>query len=250
MSALVITKQTGNFFSLVLDGGTPIISEKNRLTTIGDFCNFKTANGANLILKQNVLYSEITVIASGTFTFANVNLLWNKLIEVGFFDGIAGTSGGSTIDRFDELLDTFNYFGRDGQLLIVNEAQLRIDSIAYEIFTEAEKIKLSGIETGAQVNINPDWNSTDPSSKATILNKPTSIDVQVTPFTFSRLTVAQQDFAITAGKIAKWATVNGAVWNLNDANLATETTTFTQTGDVVTFKTTQPIGKLIVIYIQ
>jgi hypothetical protein len=32
--------------------------------------------------------------------------------------------GGSTIDRFDELLDTFNYFGRDGQLLIVNESEV------------------------------------------------------------------------------------------------------------------------------
>ena len=55
MSSLIITKQTGNFFSLVLDGGNPIISEQNRLTTIGNFCNFKTANGANLILKQNIL---------------------------------------------------------------------------------------------------------------------------------------------------------------------------------------------------
>jgi len=40
MSSLVITKQTGNFFSLVLDGGSPIISEQNRLTTIGNLCNF------------------------------------------------------------------------------------------------------------------------------------------------------------------------------------------------------------------
>lgn len=170
--SLIITKQAGNFFSLVLDGGSPIISEQNRLTTIGDYCNFKTANGANLILKQNILYSDITVIASGTFTFVTVNELWNKLIEVGFFDGIAGTGGGSVIDRFNELLDTFSYLGRDGQLLIVNESELKLDTVAYQIFTEADKLKLNGIESGAEVNVQSDWNQSDPESDAFILNKP------------------------------------------------------------------------------
>jgi hypothetical protein len=46
-----------------------------------------------------------------------------KLIEIGFFDGISGTSGGSAIDRFDELSDTFNYFGRDRRVVVVNESQ-------------------------------------------------------------------------------------------------------------------------------
>jgi len=56
--SLIITKQSGNFFSLELTGESPIISEQNRLTTIGNYCNFKTANGANLILKQNILYQQ------------------------------------------------------------------------------------------------------------------------------------------------------------------------------------------------
>ena len=172
MSTLIITKESGNFFSLVLDSGSPIISEQNRLTTYGNFCNFKTANGANLILKQNILVSEITLIASGTFTFVTVDALWSKLIEVGFFDGVATTGGGSTIDRFDELLDTFSYSGRDGQLLIVNESEVKLETVAYKIFTEADKLKLEGIETGAQVNVNADWNDEDPESDAFILNKP------------------------------------------------------------------------------
>src|SRR3989304_6511146 len=167
--SLVITKQSGNFFSLVLDAGSPIISEQNRLTTIGNYCNFKTANGANLILKQNILFSDITLIASGSFTFASVDLLWSKLIEVGFFDGIAGTSGGSTIDRFDELLDTFSYFGRDGQLLIVNESELKLDTIAISIFTEADKLKLDSIQQGAEVNVQSDWNEANPESDSFIL---------------------------------------------------------------------------------
>ena len=170
--SLIITKQSGNFFSLVLNGGNPIISERNRLTTIGDFCNFKTANGANLILKQNIPYTEITLISSGTFTFLSIDALWSKLIEVGFFDGIANTGGGSIIDRFDELLDTFSYLGRDGQLLIVNESELKLDTVSYLIFTEDDKLKLDAIEAGAQVNINSDWNVSDPESDAFILNKP------------------------------------------------------------------------------
>ena len=173
MSTLIITKQSGNFFSLVLDGNSEIISEQNRLTTIGNFCNFKTANGANLILKQNILVSEITLIASGTFTFITIDALWSKLIEVGFFNGVVTTGSITTIDRFDELLDTFSYFGRDGQLLIVNESEVKLDTVAYQIFTEADKLKLDGIETGAQVNVNADWNESNPASKKYIENKPT-----------------------------------------------------------------------------
>jgi hypothetical protein len=174
MSNLVITKQTGNFFSLVLDGGEPIISEKNRLTTVGDFCNFKTANGANLILKQNILVEEITVVASGTFTFTNTNELWDKLIEVGFFDGtlVLPPSG---ITRFDELEDTFSYFGRDGQVLIVNESEQKLETQAISLFTSEDETKLNGIEANAQKNVNPDWNKTDPSDPATILNKPDEV---------------------------------------------------------------------------
>lgn len=174
--SLVITKQSGNFFSLVLDGGVPIISEQNRLTTIGDFANFKTANGANLILKQRIPFNEITIVDGGSSVPVSINDLWIKLIAVGFFDGLfTGGGGVGSITKFTDLLDTFSYFGRDGQLLIVNETELKLDTVSYKIFTEADKLKLDGIESGAQVNVNPDWNKTDPLDKATILNKPTII---------------------------------------------------------------------------
>ena len=170
--SLIITKQTGNFFSLVVDGGTPIISEQNRLTTFGNLCNFKTANGANLILKQNVLVTEITVIATGTFTFTTVAQLWNKLIEIGFFDGVTNSGSGSIIDRFDELVDTFQYLGRDGQVLVVNESQLKLDTKAITLFTAQDKIKLNGIEANADVNVQSDVSVTDPNNPAFIKNFP------------------------------------------------------------------------------
>jgi hypothetical protein len=170
--SLVITKETGNFFSLVLDGGTPIISERNRLTTIGDFCNFKTANGANLILKQNIIFSDITIITGVSYVPTSINNLWVSLIDAGFFVGLGLSSGAGGTNRFEELLDTFSYFGRDGQLLIVDESGLKLDTVAYQVFTEADASKLNNIETGAQVNVNANWNESNPESDAYIFNKP------------------------------------------------------------------------------
>lgn len=51
-------------------------------------------------------------------------------------------------------------------------ADLVADGTNNKVFTAAEQSKLSGIETGAQVNVKPDWNATA-GTAAEILNKPT-----------------------------------------------------------------------------
>jgi len=200
MSSLIITKQTGNFFSLVLDGGGQIISEQNRLTTIGNLCNFKTANGANLILKQNILYSEITIVTSGSHVPTSINDLWSSLITAGFFDGLGTGGGGGGVDNFTELLDTFSsYIGRDGQVLVVNESMQRIETVDISLFTAEEKAKLEGIETGAEVNIQTDWNETDPTSDAYLKNKPSNWLNAVGSFDYSDLATQTTPIAVTAG---------------------------------------------------
>ena len=171
--SLVITKQSGNFFSLVIDSGEPIISEQNRLTTIGDVCNFKTANGANLILKQNINYFDITLITNVTQVPTSVNNLWDILIAAGFFVGLGASGGGGGVDRFDDLLDTFEYTGRDGQILVVDEAQLKVVTRSIDVFTSQDRTKLNNIEAEAEVNVQANWSEADPASKAFILNKPT-----------------------------------------------------------------------------
>lgn len=241
MSSLVITKQSGNFFSLVLDGGAPIISEQNRLTTIGDFCNFKTANGANLILKQNILYSEITIITGVSHVPTSINDLWVSLIAAGFFDGIV-SAGGVTATRFDELLDTFTYFGRDGQLLIVNESELKLDTIAISIFTESDRIKLDAIENEAQVNVQSDWNEVDPESDAFILNKPDFSAVGVFNVRFSG---DGQDYTLPVGAVSFEAHINEGVQFPEDPDFLADLNTFTQTGATVTFKKTITAGQRI-----
>ena len=131
-NSLIITKQTGNFFSLALNSDEIVISDQNRLTTVGNFCHFKTANGANIVKEQNVLFSEITLITSGSATFASVNALWVGLINAGFFDGLGTGGGGGGVAEFTELTDTFpSYLGRNGQTLIINESQQRIESVPF-----------------------------------------------------------------------------------------------------------------------
>lgn len=131
-NSLIITKQTGNFFSLALNSEEVVISDQNRLTTVGNFCHFKTANGANIVKEQNVLFSEVTLITSGSATFASVNALWVGLINAGFFDGLGTGGGGTGADRFTELIDTFpSYLGRNGQTLIINESQQIIESVPF-----------------------------------------------------------------------------------------------------------------------
>jgi len=244
MSSLIITKQTGNFFSLILDGGSAIISEQNRLTTIGDFCNFKTANGANLILKQNILYSEITIITGVSHVPTSINDLWVSLIDAGFFVGLGTVIGGTGVDRFDELLDTFSYFGRDGQLLVVNESELKLDTVAVSIFTEADKLKLDEIETGAQVNVNADWNVSDPESDAFILNKPPLNSNIVLAVRFAGL---GQTYTLPVGAVATIAFIDGYVQYPLDVTFPLDLNVFEQSGVDLTFATTIEVDSQIII---
>lgn len=143
-NALVISKQTGGYFAfnLSIDGAPQdeVRSIQNDLLTVGNTLHFKTSNGANIIKQQNITPAELTIIASGTFTFATVTQVWDKLIEVGFFDWL-GTGGGAGVNRFDDLLDTFQYFGKDGYVCVVNESQQKLEAVPfynYRKFTDLE----------------------------------------------------------------------------------------------------------------
>jgi len=129
--SLLITKQSGDFFSLDLTVDAvvypQVISDQNRILIRGTLCDFKTANGANIIKKQNIDVTEITLIDSGTFTFSSSFELLIKLKSVGFFDGLSsGSGGGSGADRFDNLIDTFKYIGNNGYVPVVNTSQQKL----------------------------------------------------------------------------------------------------------------------------
>lgn len=240
--SLLITKQTGNVFSLVIDGGDPIISEQNRLTTIGNYCDFKTANGANLILKQNILYSEITIVDGSPVVPTSIIDLWTILIAKGFFNGVTVSGGGSGATSFTQLLDTFNsYLGRAGQIVVVNNSETGLTTISYNVFTSEDRTKLDQIEAKAQVNVIPDWSITNPLDPRYISGKPSPSSSSIQRLDgFIGITVGfdvgQQDFTIPSGAICtdvwlshmkqyKQSLVNVSLLNL-----------WSQTDNIVTLK--------------
>lgn len=239
---LTITKERLGYFSFVLNGDplTEIKNTRNALTTIGDICHWKTANGANLIKEQDVIYYNVTIIdGATTLVPSSIDDLFIKLDSVEFFDWINGAGGGG-VNKFDELVDTFEYFGNDGKIPVVDESQSKLIPVDFPNLT-----KLNALPNTIEPNRMLVGNSTGTAYVfADVINSP----IQV--YTFDRLTVATQDFAIPIGKTVKWAQVNGTIYNLEDTTNTTEFNTFTQTDNVVTFKDSLEIGNYLIIYLQ
>lgn len=70
-------------------------------------------------------------------------------------------------------------------------------------YTSTEKSKLAGIASGAEVNVQADWNVTDTASDAFIKNKPTipTITEEVFVATYNSTTFTDVQTAVNAGKI-------------------------------------------------
>lgn len=112
--------------------------------------------------------------------------------------GAVGTSAKYAREDHVHPSDTTKVDKVDGKGLSTND------------YTTAEKTKLSGIATGAEVNVQSDWNVTDTSSDAFIKNKPTIPTVNY-PVT----SVAGKTGAVT---LAKGDVGLGNVDNTADAN--------------------------------
>jgi len=239
---LTITKETLGYFSFVLNGDplTEIKNTRNDLTTIGDICHFKTSNGANLIKEQDVIYYNVTIIDGvTTLVPSSVDDLFIKLDSIEFFDWING-SGGGGVNRFDDLVDTFDYFGNDGKIPLVDESQLKLIPVDFPDVSKLSQFP-SPLEPNKMLIVNP---------TGTAYVFTTAINSPIQVYTFDRLTVATQNFAIPIGKTAKWAEVNGTTYNLEDTTNTTEFNTFTQVGNTVSFKTALEINEYPVIYLQ
>lgn len=141
MAALQIERVLDTRFEFSLDGGDIISSDQNRLFTDGNFCHFKTATGANIVKEQNITFADLTVIdtfgGTGTFnSFANIQAVWIKLIELKFFDGLATGAGGGGSTTFLGLTDTPTYFGNNGKVLIANESELKLEYSTFYNFKD------------------------------------------------------------------------------------------------------------------
>lgn len=126
---LTIKKETNDYFTFVLNGDSAneIKNKRNDLLMSGDYAHIKSANGANIIKQQNIIYSNITIVDGVTSEVpVSRDDLFIKLIGIGYFDWMDSVTGG--VNRFDDLLDTFKYFGKDGQILRVNESELKLET--------------------------------------------------------------------------------------------------------------------------
>jgi hypothetical protein len=135
MAQLTLTKQTGGYWSFVVDGDfdNEILNTRNDLLVVGEQCHFKTANGANIVKTQEITPTDVTIIGSQLFHPTDKHNLFAILIAEGYFDWITEGDGGGTggVDRFDELTDTFKYIGKDGMAVVVDENQLRLIAVPF-----------------------------------------------------------------------------------------------------------------------
>jgi hypothetical protein len=102
-NTLLINKLTSGYFQFVLNGDTAnsVRGIKNDLLAVGEQLHFKTGNGANIIKEQFIYPADLTIVASGTFTFSSVDEVWTKLIEIGYFDWINSGGSGTGASRFN-----------------------------------------------------------------------------------------------------------------------------------------------------
>ena len=93
-------------------------------------------------------------------------------------------------------------------------------------YTTAEKNKLSGIAAGAEVNVQSDWNITDPASDAYIKNKPTSM-----PSSDNFILLNQQSLAFT-NNICTISDSRITANSLADVYFTTETIDIAENADI------------------
>ena len=257
---LTIIKEPNDYFTFVLNGDVTnsIKNTRNDLLTIGNLAHFKTSQGANLIKEQDILFSNVTIVDGVTsLSPISVDDLFTKLISVGYFDWIIGTSGTGGVNRFDELLDTFSYFGKDGQGVRVNESELRLEPYVLpnteylnyfpSPLVPDKILKVNAAGTGFELvnafnvitqEIRENYTDTTPSEDAifkALQAIQTNIPISVPKITFIADGV-QDTFNIGVLAIIKAVFWNGALLNDND---------WTQSGTNFTLTFIPSLGELI-----
>jgi nitrogen fixation protein len=111
-------------------------------------------------------------------------------------------------------------------VVVLNQDDIS-DGTTYKQYSLTEKNKLAGIASGAEVNVNADWNAV--SGDAQILNKPTIPDVStLVPYTGATTNVNLGEFELKAGQVTLDTTPTGtaavATTRWNDTLGSSETT--------------------------
>lgn len=147
VSALPASTKYGASLSVSIDSTTYVITAQ-----------LKDQDGNNLGTAQTIDLPLESVVVSGSYDSAT------KKVVLTLKDG-------STIDF--SIADLVS--GLQTEITSTNKlsADLIEDGTTNKVYTATEKTKLTGIANGAEVNVQSNWNETNTSSDAYILNKPT-----------------------------------------------------------------------------
>ena len=171
---------------------------------------------ANDIIDINVYETVETVAITVNPNLTTVNI--NKVTSSSGA-GITNLSTTQTATNFTINSDT----GTDASVPLGNGT---LAGATLNDYTTDEKTKLSGIETGAEVNVNADWNAT--SGDAQILNKPTIPSISglatVTDVD-TQDALKQNNITLTTTGTSGASTLVGATLNIPQYNGATNLTT-------------------------
>lgn len=131
MATYTIREKLLNYYGFEIDDVLVLDNRRNDLTVDfttdpSGYCHFKTSAGAAIFGYQNLLPYEFTIIDidDNEFNPTTVEELKGYLEDIHFFDWQSNYGGGGSggVDRFDELLDTFNYVGKQRHVPFVNDS--------------------------------------------------------------------------------------------------------------------------------
>lgn len=128
---LTVEKLDNAQFSFVLNGdiATEIINTRNDMLSFGDRTDWKTSEGANLIKEQNVTWQNVTLVYGATTIIpTSIRNLFDELTALGFFDWVTGGGSGG-VDRFTDLLDTFDFTNQANKMVVVNASETQLIAI-------------------------------------------------------------------------------------------------------------------------
>jgi hypothetical protein len=201
---LTIEKLDNGVFAFVLNGdlATKVSNIRNDLLTVGNECHFKTSQGANIVKEQNVTYDNVTLIDGFTLIApTSVINLFDELFALGYFDWINGTGIG--VDRFTNLLDTFDFTNQGGKIVRVNAAETQLESIAFSPITASTQLNdmPSVLEPNKMLIV-------DPTGTGYILiDKPSGAISYYNDYTY--VSPDPQTFALTSGSSVIMVILNG-----------------------------------------
>jgi hypothetical protein len=153
-----------------------LVLKEGQIVYLEQTGTFKIGNGVSTLSALSFLG-----VSSETQTLQNVTDLGATTTNSITANGFVKTGG--TASQFLKANGSVDSSTYASTTYVDNQDALKVDKVvgkglSTNDYTTAEQTKLAGIATGAEVNVNADWNAT--SGDAQILNKPT-IPTQVVP---------------------------------------------------------------------